>query len=90
MAVPLTIGYSCRCLELNESFAKEQSALQAACSLLCGMKVNCAILKATSAGKHLRGVSKSGILEGHPSILSLIKQVIKSWKHQVIESVGSS
>ena len=90
VAVLLSVGYFCRCLEPDESFAKEQSGLEATCSLLCGMKVNCAILKATGAGKHLRRCLKEGVVEGHPSITSLIKQVIKIWKHQVVESAGSS
>ena len=90
MAVLSAIGYICRCLQPSESFAKEQSDLQATCSLLSGMKVNCAILKATGAGKYLRDLTKRGVLEGHPSVTSLIKQVIKTWKHEVIENAGSS
>ena len=63
--------------------------MQATCSLLCGMKVNCAILKATGAGKLLRGFLRTKVLEGHPSITSLIKEVIKIWKLQVIDSAVS-
>ena len=90
VTILLTIGYICRCLEADEPSAKEGSDLQATCSLLCGMKVNCGILKATGAGKLLRGFLQTKVLEGHPSVTSLIKQVIKIWKLQVIEAARAS
>ena len=79
-----TVGYLCRCLQPNELFSKEQCGSEAACSLLCGMRVNSAILKATGAGKSLRGLAKRGLSEEHQYTAGLIQRVIKTWKDQIV------
>lgn len=63
--------------------AETAERLRATCNMLCGLRVNSAILKATGAGKSLRQIAKRGATEEQGAISSLMKKVIESWEHEI-------